>query len=203
MKRIALILAVLSALSMNIFSQEENNFGMHVEAGYAFSLPKGGNADFNYHGLNILAMPGYHVSDNLFVGVGVGLYDYQYNPTIVGGTMDVDFVSAPVFVHGLYSFPIEPKISPFVSLKIGYGIVSSKLNYTMEYPKAEWQMKASGGLYLSPSIGVLYSVNRSNKLSLGLSYDMQQYRLKKTVEAYGNDSDETNSAIAVKVGWFF
>jgi hypothetical protein len=40
-------------------------------------------------------------------------------------------------------------------------------------------------------------------LSLGLSYDMQQYRLKKTVEAYGTDSDETNSALAVKVGWLF
>ncbi|MBP9031944.1 MAG: hypothetical protein KBF95_07435, partial [Dysgonomonadaceae bacterium] len=84
MKKIALILAILSA-SMKIFSQAENNFGMHVEVGYAFSLPKGGHDNFNYHGLNILGMPGYHVSENLFTGVGIGLYDYRYNPTIVGG----------------------------------------------------------------------------------------------------------------------
>lgn len=202
MKKVGLTLVVLAA-TMNIFSQEENNFGIHVEAGYAFSLPKEGADNFNYHGLNILAMPGYHVSDNLFMGVGIGLYDYRYNPTVVGGTMDVDFISAPVFGHGLYSFPIYPKISAFLSLKIGYGIVSSKLNYTMEIPKAEWQMKASGGLYLSPSIGIFYSLNKRHKLSLGLSYDMQQYRLKKTVEAYGTDSNETNSAVAVKIGWFF
>jgi hypothetical protein len=56
---------------------------MHVEVGYAFSLPKGGNDNFNYHGLNILGMPGYHVSENLFTGVGIGLYDYRYNPIIV------------------------------------------------------------------------------------------------------------------------
>lgn len=203
MKKLALILVILSALSMNIFSQEENNFGIHVEVGYAFSLPKGGNDNFNYHGLNILGMPGFHISDNLFTGVGIGLYDYRYNPTIVGGTMDVDFISAPIFLHGLYSFFVDPKINPFVGFKIGYGIVSDKLNYTIDNPEAEWQMKVSGGFYLSPSIGILYSLNKRHKLSLGLSYDMQQYRLKKTVEAYGTDSDETNSALAVKVGWLF
>lgn len=201
MKKIISII-ILSAVTLSIYSQGIG-FGLHTEAGYAFNLPRNNNTSFNYHGLNIAVTPGYHMTQNIFVGAGIGFYDYKHKLSILAGTADVNLKSIPVYAYGLYSFPINAGVKPFVSLKAGYGFISEKLDYTMTNPSAEWQMKASGGLYLSPALGVLYPINAKHSITLGISYDLQQYQLKKIVEEYGEDSKETNSAISLKLGWFF
>ena len=212
MKKFFLYLVLLSCFSIAMQAQSKmGTYGLQVEAGYAFKLSDP-YPDYAYQAFNIAASPGYHISENLFAGIGVALYDYRFNEVSSfygnpGGTIDItsSFVSVPVYAHGLWKFRTGAKPSWFVSLKAGYGIVMNiKYNYLDSLdPDIKISEDYSGGLFASPSVGYMYPINSKNAVSLSFSYDLQKYTVNNKTDVRDSKKEKTNSTIAVKVGWPF
>ncbi len=212
MKKFFVHLVLLCCFSIASQAQiKTGTYGLQVEAGYAFKLSDS-YPDFAYQAFNIAASPGYYISENLFAGVGVALYDYRFNGLInIPGEgynqmeFKSSFVSAPIYAHGLWKFRTDAKPSWFVSLKAGYGIVmKSKYNYIDGLaPELEMSEDYSGGLFASPSVGYMYPINSKNAISLSVSYDVQKYTATTKTEIRESKKDKTNSTVGVKVGWVF
>lgn len=212
MKKFILQLFLLSCFTIVIQGQNKTGtFGLQIETGYAFKLSDS-YPDFAYQAFNIAASPGYHISENLFAGIGGALYDYRYSEVknfygSDNGTIDItsSFVSVPVYAHGLWKFRTGTKPSWFVSLKAGYGIVlKSKYEYIHSLaPEVEKSEDYSGGLFASPSVGYMYPINSKNAISLSVSYDIQKYTVNTKTDVRDTKKDKTNSTIAVKIGWTF
>ena len=215
MKKLLTLLTLFCCFSIAMQAQSKSGtYGLQVEAGYAFNITENNNYSRNDHqAWNIAVSPGYHITDKLFAGIGVALYDYHYNRLIsnVYGNnnelieINTSFISVPIFAHGLWKFRIDNKPSWFVSLKVGYGIIS-KSTYPKEGQASSGIIRDdySGGLFASPSVGYMYPINNKHAISLSVSYDLQ----KNTITNITDDdrpfkSDKTNSTIAVKVGWTF
>ena len=80
MKKFYVQLVLLCCFSIAVQAQSKTGtFGMQVEAGHTFELKFNDNRKTNHEGWNIALSPGYHVTDKLFVGAGVALYDYRYS----------------------------------------------------------------------------------------------------------------------------
>ncbi len=216
MKKIFVQLVLLCCFSIAVQAQSKSGtYGLQVEAGYASNIPAGygfdiiGNsyADFNHLAWNIALSPGYHVTDKLFAGVGVALYDYNYSEIIKMPPGDVSvpikikssFVSVPVYAHGLWKFRVGAKPSWFVSLKAGYGIIL-KNDYSK---KGIISTDYSGGLFASPSLGYMYPINNKHSISLSVSYDMQKYTATVIADDGEYINKRTNSTIGLNVGWAF
>ena len=218
MKKFYVQLILLFSFTTAMHAQSKaGTYGLQVEAGYAFNLLDtyefdivgNSTADFNHQGWNIAVSPGYHVSDNLFAGVGVALYDFSYyqlikSPNVADGfrsqvEITSSFMSVPLYAHALWKFRAEHKPSLFVSLKAGYGIIL-KNDYSK---KGIISTKYSSGLFASPSIGYMYPINDIHALSLSVSYDMQKYTATIIADDGDYKNNRTNSNVAVKVGWAF
>jgi len=216
MKKLFTILTLFCCFSIATQAQSKaGTFGLQVETGYAFNIAEDNYPDMNYHAWNIAVSPGYYVTDKLFVGAGIALYDYRSNEVTssVHGSqsgmikVNSSFVSIPVYAHGLWKFRAGAKPSWFVSLKAGYGIISKSMYPIKGIADLEKiESHYSGGLYLSPSIGYMYPINSKNAISLSVSYDLQKYteeRDYKTETKRVDKTDNNNSTIAVKIGWAF
>ena len=227
MKKLFTILILSCCFSIVTQAQSKTGkFGMQVEAGYGFKFggesfgySSGGSGygeggygggshwDLSHKGWNIALSPGYHVTDKLFAGVGVGLYNYSASITSEVMDLESSFLSIPIYAHGMWKFNGSQKPSFFVSLKAGYGIISKKMYPVKGVAELEKiESRFSGGLYVSPSIGYMYPINNKNSLSLSVSYDVQQYKEEREDKAKNimmREKDKTNSTIAVKLGWAF
>lgn len=226
MKKLFTILTLFCCFSIASQAQSKTGtYGLQVETGYGFNLggysfgySSGGSGyggsgaesshwDLSHEGWNIAVSPGYHVTDKLFAGVGVGLYNYSASITSEVMDLESSFLSIPIYAHGMWKFNGSQKPSFFVSLKAGYGIISKNMYPVKGIAGLEKiESRFSGGLYVSPSIGYMYPINNKNSLSLSVSYDVQQYkedREDKATNVMMGEKDKTNSTIAVKVGWAF
>ena len=226
MKKLFTILTLFCCFSIASQAQSKTGtYGLQVETGYGFNLggysfgySSGGSGyggsgaesshwDLSHEGWNIAVSPGYHVTDKLFAGVGVGLYNYSASITSEVMDLESSFLSIPIYAHGMWKFNGSQKPSFFVSLKAGYGIISKNMYPVKGIAGLEKiESRFSGGLYVSPSIGYMYPINNKNSLSLSVSYDVQQYkeeREDKATSVMMGEKDKTNSTIAVKLGWAF
>ena len=212
MKKLFTILTLLCCFSITTQAQSKSGtYGLQVETGYTFELKFNTGRNTNYQAFNIAISPGYNVTDKLFAGVGMALYDYRYSEkgvTVMGIDKPIDiqnnFISVPVYAHGLWKFGRGDKAGVFVSLKAGYGIISKSTDQMKgpggyEIPAEDY----SGGLYLSPSVGYKYSISNKQALSLSVSYDHQDYTVTSKANGREFEIDKTNSTIGVKVGWAF
>ena len=210
MKKHYVLLTLLCCFSIAVQAQSKSGkLGVHVEAGYAFDLFINSYPDYHHHAFNIAVSPGYHVTEKLFLGAGVALYDYRYtkkqttkyNPDL---KISSSFIAVPVYAHGMWKFGTDAKPGLFLSLKAGYGIISKTTdpvegNDTPHRPIRDY----SGGLYLSPSIGFMYPMNNKHALTVSVSYDHQSYTNTIKGNEKGINDNKTNSTIAVKAGWAF
>ena len=212
MKKLFTILTLICCFTIATQAQSKSGtFGLQVETGYTFELKFNDNRKANHEGWNIAVSPGYHVTDKLFIGAGVALYDYRYSEKGVpmyGSDKPIDiknrFLSVPIYAHGLWKFGDGGKPGLFISLKAGYGIISKSVD------QIEGQAEVgilgqdySGGLYVSPSVGYMYPLNKKHALSLSVSYDHQDYSVTTKTKERNYKSSEPNKTIGVKVGWFF
>ena len=107
MKRLYTLLALFCCFSIAVQAQSKSGtFGLHVEAGYAFifseaTRPKAIDGQLD-KAWSIAVSPGYHVTDKLFAGVGVGLYNYGFNYNELSeGMLDLqsNFLSIPIYAQ--------------------------------------------------------------------------------------------------------
>ncbi|NLD24206.1 MAG: outer membrane beta-barrel protein [Bacteroidales bacterium] len=215
MKKQFTLLALICCFSIATQAQSKTGtFGLQVEAGYAFAFsgatrPKAIDGELD-KAWSIAVSPGYHVTDKLFAGLGVDLYNYGFNYNELSeGMLDIQssFFAIPIYAHGMWKFRGSEKPSFFVSLKAGYGIISKSM-----YPMRgiggleDYENHYSGGLYVSPSIGFIYPLNYKNSLSLSVSYDLQQNKEELVDTRMGipkGKEDRDNYTLALKVGWAF
>ena len=212
------ILLTFVSLTAITAQSKTDAFGLQVEAGYAFifsgvTRPRAIDGELD-KAWSITVSPGYHVTDKLFAGVGVGLYEYGYNYNEVSekygdGMLDLksNFLAIPIYAHGMWKFRGSDKPSIFVSLKAGYGIISKSM-YPMKGISVlqDYKSNYSGGLFVSPSIGFMYPINNRNSLSLSVSYELQQNKEESVdtrIDASYGKEDRDNYTLAVKVGWGF
>lgn len=219
MKKLFTILTLFCCFSIATQAQSKTGtFGLQVEAGYAFifsgaTRPRSidGKLDKAW---SIAVSPGYHVTDKLFAGIGVGLYEYGYNYNEVSekysdGMLDLksNFLAIPIYAHGMWKFKGSDKPSFFVSLKAGYGIISKSV-YPMKGVSELQDVEShySGGLYVSPSIGFMYPLNNKNSLSLSVSYELQQNKeelVDTRIDRPMGKENRDNYTLAAKIGWAF
>ena len=210
MKKLYGLLIVLFCFSIVAQGQDKSGkFGLQVETGYAFNLFVKKYPEYHHGAFNIAVSPGYHITDKLFAGVGLALYDYRYSnssPTKYGGGIKINssFISVPVYALGMWKFGASSTPSFFTSLKAGYGIISKSMN-PIKGNDASYKIMRdySGGLYLSPSLGYMFPINNIHTFSFSVSYDYQEYTIKSNANDKVRKDKKDNSTLALKLGWAF
>lgn len=206
MKKIFIIftIACISFLP-KIFSQDVNEFGFHTEFGLWGEFTKRGD---KWRGHQFFLTPVYAIGENTNVGIGAGLRWYS------NSDFDGSMKSFPLYVNALHKFK-GGKVVPFVEGKIGYNYLRKNYYVTTSlYPEAEHSYsptsiflptdelyaKTSGGLFVSPSVGILI---RSLSVSLAYSFDKELYEYKTTYEGDFIKYADSSHSIAFRVGYIF
>lgn len=221
---VSLILITTFSITTTTFAQEKR-FGLDVEVGYSEALSS------TYDSYEVFASPGIHFGEKFFGGIGIGYKRMMQEPATFGPNSYLpfgDINNTPFFVHAKVSPYSFGKLKTFFSVKAGYGYISDTFTtwgmgssddgYGGEYGDGSSggsnegiemnKKKINGGLFLSPAIGVSYSFGRFSTFSLSIAYDLQNFAVKnKTIKdnimIHSEKRNETNSAIAFRLGWGF
>lgn len=217
MKRLFVFIFLLISFSFGTSFGQDKRFGLDVEVGYSNAL----SSDYNSY--EVFVSPGIRVSDTFFGGVGLGykrMMD-KHGGSINGIYLPIDDLNnTPFFIHAKVAPYRFGKLQTFASIKAGYGYISNTYtswglgNYDNGYGgesndnRDMYETKFTGGLFLSPAIGVSYSFGRFSTFSLSIAYDLQNYSIKNkfvknNVTDFSKQENESNSAIALRLGWGF
>lgn len=167
MKRV-IIMALFCIITVCAKAQIETGYRGFVDAGYGISVSKV-TFDTGYYGsveadisnqAFLTTSHGYQVMSHLFVGGGAGVTYYHEGST----------VAFPVFGH----------------VRTDFG---SRLGYFAEV-KGGYTIKDIDGAFISPAIGIRYTLTDKLGVNLGVGYLAQKVK----------DMDGTLGAINIKVG---
>lgn len=201
------IFFILTSLSLGIKAQSLENIEFQIEAGGG----KGTNKVTNYH-FNLSS--GYIVTDKISTGIGIGYLNNNNRTDLKSGIKDGRIETGNhdawrPFLYGKYNFLPDNKISPFVSVKLGYSFFSNqKFNYVLnkgedpfgssELPDQNLELK--GGVYTTIDVGLYRSVGqRGTKLYVSLSYDLQPLTYKYLTQ----NVKENISSFGANIGIIF
>lgn len=177
MKKITLVLLFLSIT--NYFLVAQNYKGV-VDLGFA-----AGSGKVGWNRGEVSFVNGFQFTDWLYSGVGVGLQFWQASHN----------VSLPFFA-AVEATLNKGTISPFADLRLGYCFDISN--------KYKRDLFSASGVYLNPSVGFRWSVQRSLALRLSAGYLLQTGKLMQnsgTLNAF-SDSSSLHALIA-KIGFEF
>ena len=173
-RKILFFVLLMVAMSFNSYSQ---NLKYQGEVNVACAL---GYGDWSYNRFNVETVHGFRLTDNFFVGAGVGWHSYSRNADEFISE-DERFSIIPIFfdVKGYLTYG---KISPYATFDIGYSITTGMVS-------------GHNGFYFAPGVGASYNISGKNAISLGLSLQSQ------TMAGY--PSRLTMNSFAIKVGFTF
>lgn len=217
MKRLIVLIFLLISFSMSTSFGQDKRFGLDVEVGYSESLLS------TFDSYETFVSPGIHFGDNFFGGIGLGYKRMMRRHEISVSSIYLpmgDINNTPFYLHAKVSPYSFGKLKTFASVKVGYGYISNTYtswgfgNYDDGYGgesnenRDKYEKKFNGGLFLSPAIGVSYSFGRFSTFSLSIAYDLQNYVLKNkfvkdNIITHSEKQNESNSAIAFRLGWGF
>ncbi len=122
----------------------------------------------------------YNVNSHFAAGIGTGISVYE--KTLV-----------PLYADVKYNISKPHKFVPYVECGIGYGFAFDK--------------NTNGGFYLSPSLGVQYTIGEKRKILFSIGYELQELeRLKRYNDKYVNTEFQehlSHSSICFKIGYAF
>lgn len=144
-----------------------------IELGYQIGIDKNSYGFSDRLKLNIIN--GYQVNPFFSVGLGTGLRYYSKGSDVL----------IPVFAD-LRTNLTDKKISPFLSLGIGYSFDASN------------QFKGTGVIF-NPSAGVTFKVSEKSSLNVGIDYEIQNVNFSN----YGYSGSENLNAIGINAGLSF
>lgn len=188
MKKFILSILCMAAASTAAMAQKTGYHGF-VEAGYTNTTLL---SHYNVSEIEASTTHGLQLSQNLFVGVGVGakmMGDYESGKLLSTGNKPTikheSGIEVPVFANLRYNL-LKSKFTPFVDVKAGYLVVGSKTPY------------ASGALGLRLAMGE----NLGIYLAAECSYQSIKFQELDIKAADGNYKDikETLPGVAVKIG---
>ncbi len=193
-------------IGLNMFAQKANKIVVHVEAGVKYDVKSNDYADDDgFSGVQFFVSELYPMNENFAAGLGTGVNLYtrfdEYFDKIT---------SIPLYANAIYKLPTSGDFIPFVDLKLGYGIVSrdyiiTRILETFPEQRKELNVKNYGGIYLSPSVGVLFPLNKT-AISLSLSYDLQRMKAKLTDlsgERISEESKTYANTLTLRIGYIF
>ena len=205
MKTIYLSLLFLCG-GLTLFAQKSYRIIMHVEAGAKFDVRSNDHADDRgFSGYQFFVSGLKPMNEYFAAGLGAGVNVYtrfdEYFDKIT---------SIPVYANAVYKLPTSGDFVPFIDLKLGYGIVSreyvvTRILETFPEQRQEINVKNSGGLYLSPSIGVMYPWD-NKALTLSLSYDLQMMQAALSDvsgEIMPKQTKNHTNTLALRLGFMF
>lgn len=204
MKTIYLSLLFL-CLGLTTFAQKSNRIIVHVEGGAKFDVRSNDYADERgFSGYQFFVSGLYPISENFAAGVGAGVNVYTRYDEIFD-----KITSVPVYANAVYKIPTSKDFVSYVDLKLGYGIVSrdyivTRILEIFPEQRQELNVKNSGGLYVSPSIGYLFPWD-DRAFTVSLSYDLQLMKAKYS-EPSGPILEQTkthSNTFALRVGFMF
>lgn len=117
--------------------------------------------------LQVSYIGGYNFGSYIYAGLGVGLAltDMSYDMT----------VDVPVFLHVRSAFLKNRKVSPYVSLNIGYNIGVSSSG-TLEYYTFGSNGKYSS-FYAEPTFGAEFRLKKKSAVSAGLTIPLMPSKI--------------------------
>lgn len=200
-------------ISLIAFTQSANRLAIHVEGGVKYNFKyddySGSYNDYDenrgFSGAQFFISGLYSLNNNLSAGVGAGVNIYTRYVTYFDG-----ITSVPIYANVLYKLPTSGDFIPFIDLKLGYGIVSrsyvtSPPGGIAPFQEEDFNVKNSGGIYASPSVGLLFPLNNT-AISLSLTYDLQVMKAKLTQlsgEMISNQTMTHSNTIGLRVGYIF
>lgn len=148
------------------------------------------------------------------VGIGTGAKIFKSLELIndVGSIeyRDKKLVSIPLYINTMYQFKVN-KTTPFVECKLGYSFLnrnyswkSSRL-FPEQQGEVEVQDNLKGGLFFSPSIGILFPTNNRQYFSASLAYCLEGFSGKTNfVQVNKVEKSSANHHLAaLRVGYIF
>lgn len=117
-----------------------------VELGYQIGV-----GDFGMDRIKLNIINGYQVNQNFSIGIGTGVRYYT----------DAESLLVPIFADFRGNLILDSKISPYLSLGIGYSFDATD-SFT------------GVGFLLNPTVGVSFMVSDKSAMNIGLGYEMQK-----------------------------
>lgn len=146
-----------------------------------------------------------------FAGVGVGMEI---------GTSDLTYdddwafnkpTSLQIYLNLKGYYPLNNKISLYVSGDVGYGNYSENETGKFEFGENNqytlgYSFKGKGGIYFAPQLGCNLKLTKVLKLDLSLGYYAQRYKYDFAIWDEGSDPEyskmaATTGTLALKVGF--
>lgn len=132
MKKVLLLTLLTFAITFCTNAQVKAKYQGEVDLGYTV-----GTGTFSTGRVNLHTIHGAKIGDYFSAGLGVGL-DYYHE------FYDKGELFMPIFLNMKGYYPVTEKLSPLVSLDLGYGLGLTS------------GVSGCGGFLWSPSVGVRY-----------------------------------------------
>jgi len=188
-----LLLALILSLSLNA---QNKGYEKSAEIGYAVGVGKYNNDIFNLSIIN-----GYRFNNTFFAGIGVGVgYSNALNGvdiSTLGITREyrTDAILIPVYANIKANLSKDSKISPFLSLNVGYTIDVNQY------------LKDAPGLYIQPNFGIDFKMTDKTSIYGLVGFNLQHFDYSYTRNVGTTTSDweittksEMFKAIDLKIG---
>ena len=150
---------------------------IHFSTNLTFGMPL---ADSDVKPLSLLVSAEYQLHPRLSAGLGSGISKY-------------DHLMLPVFATFHWQVSKPHRFTPFLGCNIGHAFVPKK--------------HVSGGFCLTPSVGLSYTFNDRQRLSLSIGYELQEsvslvtYESSMYLSQYVEDI--SNHALTASIGFTF
>ncbi len=165
-------------------------------------------------GLRFFVTPSYKIGDNATVGIGTGAKLFKSLELIsdVGSIeyRDKKLVSFPLYVNTMYKFKVD-KTTPFVECKLGYSFLNRDYSWKTSrlFPEHQGEVDVEdnlkGGIFFSPSIGVLFPTNNRQYFSASLAYCLERFSGKANFIQVNKveKSSASHHSVALRIGYIF
>ena len=150
---------------------------IHFSTNLTLGMPL---ADSDVKPLSLLVSAEYQLHPRLSAGLGSGISKY-------------DHLMLPVFATFHWQVSKPHRFTPFLGCNIGHAFVPKK--------------HVSGGFCLTPSVGLSYTFNDRQRLSLSIGYELQEsvslvtYESSMYLSQYVEDI--SNHALTASIGFTF
>ncbi len=191
---------MLSALVLSSSVNAQNKgYEKSVGIGYAVGVGKYNNDIFNLSMIN-----GYRFNDTFFSGIGVGVgYSNALNGvdiSTLGITTEFrnEAILIPIYANIKANLSKDNKISPFLSLNVGYTIDVNQY------------LKDAPGIFIQPNFGVDFKITDKTSIYGLVGFNLQHFDYSYTRNVGTTSSDweittksEMFKAIDLKIGFKF
>ena len=205
MKTLYLSLLLL-CFGFTLSAQPAKKIAFHAEGGVKYNVKSHKYAeDDGFSGAQFFLSGLYQFNENFSAGVGAGVNIYTRYVAYFDG-----ITSVPVYANVLCKLPSSGDFIPFIDMKLGYGIVSRNYVASPEggiapFQEDDFNVKNSGGIYASPSVGLLFPLNNTS-ISVSLTYDLQVMKAELTQLSGEKISHQTmthSNTIGLRIGYMF